>query len=266
MFWLYDKKTESTKIRNNKIDFDIRDGLSNIQRAILFSIYDIITYDKYDDWVYENGLTPHEIKSRLKHLKLFFCFDENILEAVKNLSQTKYPILAINSKKEICITKIFDEMFNGQEGADYTFDFILSSCFPNLLCNGGIGYVPHELKNVVEAISAFVENREISDEQIHKILNDDSDKDLKKIVEAFVNHRIAVFGCLNRIEYDRWDNLSRILQYGSKEEKARIKSCLSVEEYEKLKCQQIEKLGNINNILIQELEELVKNYEINSNL
>lgn len=233
MFWLYDKKIESTKIRDNKIDFDIRDGLSNIQRAVLFAIYDIITYDKYDDWVYENGLTPHEIKSRLKHLKLFFCSGEQIQEAVQNLSQTKYPILAINSKKEICITKIFDEMFNGQEGADYTFDFILSSCFPNLLCNGGIGYVPHELKNVVE---------------------------------AFVNHRIAVFGCLNRIEYDRWDNLSRILQYGSKEEKARIKSCLSVEEYEKLKCQQIEKLGNINNILIQELEELVKNYEINCNL
>lgn len=266
MFWIYDKKIESTKIRDNKIDFDIRDGLSNIQRAVLFAIYDIIQYDKYDDWGYEKGGKLNEIKARLKQLKLAIFPDKKLKEAVQNLCQTKYPILTINTRDEICITRIFDKMFEGQNGADYTVDFVLSSCFPNFLCNGGMGYAPHELKNVIAAISAFVENREISDEQIHKILNDDSDKDLKKIVEAFVNHRIAVFGCLNRIEYDRWDNLSRILQYGSKEEKARIEPCLSVEEYEKLKSQEIEKLGNINNILIQELEELVKNYEINCNL
>lgn len=227
MFWIYNKKLESTKIRNNKIEFDIRDGLSELQRTVLFAVYFVQDSPKYEDTLmYEDGLTFEELLKELKSNKVKKYTDAEIKNTVLELSKLKYPLLSINEKHEICLTRIFDKLFEGQGGTDYTHDSVLSSVFPNLLCNGGGGYYPHEIKNVFTAIENFIGNRNISDKEIHKILEDDSEKDLKKIVEAFVNHRINVLGRLNRIEYDRFDKLARILKFGTEKEKKKLGRCL----------------------------------------
>jgi hypothetical protein len=75
---------------------------------------------------------------------------------------------------------------------------------------------------------------------------------LKIILEAFVNHRINILGRLNRIKYDLYDRLSRILKYGSKKEKESLGPLLSIEYYEQLKKEQIKKFGNIDKELIEE--------------
>ena len=136
-------------------------------------------------------------------------------------------------------------MFEGQEGTDYTQDSVLASLFPNFLCNGGNGYSSHDISDVFEAINCYIKDREISDEKIHEILKDKSDYDLKIILEAFVNHRINILGRLNRIKYDLYDRLSRILKYGSKKEKERLGTHLSIEEYEQLKKEQIKKFASV---------------------
>ena len=253
MFWIYNKKEVSTKIKKNKIEFDIRDGLSNKQRRVLFAIYFVDNSPKYEDVItYEHGFTFGEIKKELKRNKLSTFSDNELNDILNGFMNLKYPLLRINENKEICITRIFPNMFEGQEGTDYTQDSVLSSLFPNFLCNGGNGYSSHDISDVFEAINCYINDREISDEKIHEILKDKSDYDLKIILEAFVNHRINILGRLNRIKYDLYDSLSRILKYGSKKEKESLGPLLSIEEYEQLKKEQIKKFGNIDKELIEE--------------
>ena len=214
MFWIYNKKTVSTKIRNNNIEFDIRDGLSENQRKVLFAIYFLNDSPKYED-----VMTYDEIKKELKSNKIYNYSDNELKEIINGFSKQKYPILSVNENKEICKTRVFDKMFEGQKGTDYTQDSVLSSLFPNYLCNGGNGYSPHDIADVCEAINRYVNNREISDEEIHDILKDNSDNDLKVIVEAFVNHRISVLGRINRFVYDSYEKNFRILKFGSEKDK-----------------------------------------------
>ena len=259
MFWIYNKKQVSTKIINNKIEFDIRDGLSDKQRRILFAIYFLADSSKYEDVItYENGVNFDEIKNELKRNKLNNYSDNELEDIIKGFANQNYPLLSINENKEICITRIFDKMFEGQDGTDYTQDSVLSSLLPNFLCNGGNGYSPHDIADVFEAINRYINNREISDEEIHKILKDKSDKDLKNIVEAFVNHRINVLGRINRIEYDLYDEMFRILKFGSEEDEKKLGFHLSIEEYEQLKKEQTVKYGNINKELIEEQRQLLE--------
>lgn len=259
MFWIYNKKTVSTKIRNNNIEFDIRDGLSENQRKVLFAIYFLKDSPKYEDvMTYEHGITFDEIKKELKSNKIYNYSDNELKEIINGFSKQKYPILSVNENKEICKTRVFDKMFEGQKGTDYTQDSVLSSLFPNYLCNGGNGYSPHDIADVYEAINRYVNNREISDEEIHNILKDNSDNDLKVIVEAFVNHRISVLGRINRFEYDSYEKNFRILKFGSEKDKKRLGAHLSIEEYEQLMKNQIEKFGNINKELIEEQRNLLE--------
>lgn len=259
MFWIYNKKTVSTIIRNNKIEFDIRDGLSENQRRILFAIYFINDSPKYEEvMTYENGITFEEIKKELKRNKINNCSDNDLKEIINEFANQKYPLLSINKNKEICKTRIFDKMFEGQNGTDYTQDSVLSSLFPNYLCNGGNGYSPHDITDVYEAINRYVNNREISNEEIHKILKDKSDNDLKVIVEAFVNHRISVLGRINRLEYDLYERMFKILRFGSEKDKKRLGAHLSIEEYEQLMKNQIVKFENINKELIEEQRNLLE--------
>lgn len=254
MFWIYNKKIESTKIKNSKTGFDIRDGLDANQRTILLAIK-FLCDDYYDCIPYEHGFSIEQIKNELKLNKLT---DETLAKTVQELTLLKYPLLALNSRQEICITRFFDKMFEGQNGTDCSPDFILASAFPNFICNGGQGYLPHDISDAINAIRAFIQNRNIPDEEIHKILKDDSDKDLKKIVEAFANHRISILGRLNRIEYDRYDTLSRILKSGSPKEIQKLGATLPLEKYEELKKELIAKYGNINQLFIDELQELTE--------
>lgn len=259
MFWIYNKKTVSTKIRNNNIEFDIRDGLSENQRKVLFAFYFLKDSPKYEDvMTYEHGITFDEIKKELKSNKIYNYSDNELKEIINGFSKQKYPILSVNENKEICKTRVFDKMFEGQKGTDYTQDSVLSSLFPNYLCNGGNGYSPHDIADVCEAINRYVNNREISDEEIHNILKDNSDNDLKVIVEAFVNHRISVLGRINRFEYDLYEKTFRILKFGSEKDKKRLSAHLSIEEYEQLMKNQIEKFGNINKELIEEQRNLLE--------
>ena len=112
MFWIYNKKTVSTKIRNNNIEFDIRDGLSENQRKVLFAIYFLNDSLKYEDvMTYENGITFDEIKKELKSNKIYNYSDNELKEIINGFSKQKYPILSVNENKEICITRVFDKMF-----------------------------------------------------------------------------------------------------------------------------------------------------------
>ncbi len=258
MFWIYNKKLVSTKIKNNKIDFDFRDGLSDKQRRILFAIYFLADSPKYEDVItYEDDMTFDEIKKELTKNKLDNFSDNELEYIIKGFLNQKYPLLSINKNQEICITRIFDKMFEDQEGTDYTQDSVLSSLFPNFLCNGGNGYSSHDIADVYEAIYKYINNREISDEEIHKILKDKSDKDLKIIIEAFVNHRINVLGRINRIKYDLYDQKFRILKFGSEEDERKMGIHLSIEEYEQLKKEQIVKYGNINKEVLEEQRQFL---------
>ncbi|EID84029.1 hypothetical protein MSI_25360 [Treponema sp. JC4] len=235
MFWIYDKKTESTKIKKNKTEFDIRDGLSSIQRTVLYAIYFLSESLKYEDiMLYEKGIPFDEIKRELKKNKFTAYSDEEVKNTIKSLTELKYPLLAVNQNREICITRVFDKMFEGQAGVDYSSDFILSSLFPNMLCNGGCGYSEHDINDVFQVISAFIKNRDITDDELHKILKDNSDKNLKILVEAFVNHRINVLGRLNRKKYDLYQKQIEILTNGSEKQKRKLGTHLSIEEYKNL--------------------------------
>ena len=229
------------KDKNYKIDFDIRDGLDAKQRSILLAVKFLCDYD-YDRIHYEDGFSIEQIKKSLKANKLDSFSDKEIDDATKEMAELKYPLLSINPRQEICITRFFNNMFEGQAGTDYTTDSVLASAFPNLICNGGQGYLPHDIDDAINAVCAFAENRAIIDTEIHKILKDDTDKDLKKIVEAFANHRINVLGRLNRLEYDRFDNLSQTLKYSSPKEIQKLGAHLSIEEYEELKKELVEKI------------------------
>ena len=102
MFWIYNKKTVSTKIRNNNIEFDIRDGLSENQRKVLFAIYFLNDSPKYEDvMTYENGITFDEIKKELKSNKIYNYSDNELKEIINGFSKQKYPILSVNENKEI---------------------------------------------------------------------------------------------------------------------------------------------------------------------
>ena len=255
MFWIYDKKIESTKIKNNKIEFDIRDGLSTPQRTIL-QVIKYLCDEDYDRLHWKEGFQIEQIKQELKSNKLHKTISETELaETIRLLCSLKYPLLSINNN-EICVTCIFYKMFEGQEGTDYCLDFVLSSVFPNLLCNGGNGYMPHDIKNVVQTIESFIEDRTISDSEIHKILEDETSNDLRKLVAAFVNHRINVLGRMNRIQYDMFDKSVRILKYGPEKEKQKIQ--FDVDYYENLKNEVLESYGNINKTLIEEQKSLLE--------
>ncbi len=263
MFWIYNKKAVSAKIRKNKIEFDIRDGLSDKQRRVLVAIYFLDKSPKYEDvMTFEHGFTFGEIKKELKRNKLSTFSDNELNDILNGFMKQKYPLLRINESKEICITQIFHKMFEGQEGTDYTQDSVLSSLFPNFLCNGGNGYSSHDISDVFEAIKCYINDREISDEKIHEILKDKSDYDLKIILEAFVNHRINILRRLNRIIYDLYDRQSRILKYGSEKEKESVNTLISIEEYEQLKKEQIKKIENIDKELIEELSFVYKSKKL----
>lgn len=252
---LIKKESLNSKIKHNKIEFDIRDGLSTTQRIILQMIRYLCDED-YDGWHYEEGFSAEQILKEIKTNRLNkMVSPEKFNAEIEKLCNFKYPLLAINEKNEICIRRVFDKMFEGQDGTDYCSDFVLSSLFPNFLCNGGIGYSSHDIKDVVEAVEAFVKNRNISDSEIHEILKDETDKDLKKLVEEFVNHRINVLGRLNRIKYDMFDKSVRILKYGTEKQKQRIQ--FDIDYYENLKNEQIEAYGKINDQLIAEQRELL---------
>ena len=256
MFWIYDKKIESTKIKNNKLEFDIRDGLTTTQRTIL-QVIKYLCDENYNRFTFTEGLQINQIKKELKANKLHKTISEaNLEENIKILCNSKYPILSINSKNEICVTYIFYKMFEGQDGTDYCSDFVLSSVFPNLLCNGENGYMPHDIKNVVKVIERFIENKAISDSEIHSILADDSSNDLKKLVEAFANHRINVLGRANRIQYELFDKSVRIFKYGTEKEKQKVH--FDVSYYENLKNEVLESYSNISKVLIEEQKELLE--------
>ena len=88
MFWIYNKKTVSTKIRNNNIEFDIRDGLSENQRKVLFAIYFLNDSPKYEDvMTYENGITFDEIKKELKSNKIYNYSDNELKEIINGFSK-----------------------------------------------------------------------------------------------------------------------------------------------------------------------------------
>ncbi len=259
MFWIYNKKTESTKIKSNKIEFDIRDGLSSIQRTVLYAIYFLSDSLKYEDIIlYEKGIPFNEIKKEVKKIHFSAYSDEELKNAIKSLTELKYPLLAINQNQEICITRVFDKMFEGQAGVDYSSDFILSSLFPNMLCNGGCGYSEHDINDVFQAITAFIQNRNITDNELHKILKDNSDKDIKILIEAFVNHRINVLGRFNREKYDLYQKVIGILENGSEKQKRKIGVQLSIEEYKNLQRKLMSDFGNIDKIVIREQKMLLE--------
>lgn len=259
MFWIYNKKTKSTIIKSNKTEFDIRDGVSSIQRTVLFAIYFFSDSLKYEDiMLYEKGISFDEIKREMRKDKFTTYSDGDLKNAIKSLTELKYPLLAINPNQEICITRVFDKMFEGQVGVDYCSDFILSSLFPNMLCNGGCGYTEHDINNVSLAITAFIKNRDITDDELHQILKDNSDKDLRILVEAFVNHRINVLGRLNRKEYDLYQKLIGILEKGSERQKRNLGAHLSIEEYKNLQRNLMADFGNIDKIVIEEQKLLLE--------
>ncbi len=259
MFWIYDKKTESTKIKINKTEFDIRDGLSSIQRTVLYAIYFLSESLKYEDTsLYERGVLFDEIKKEMTKDKFSYYSDEELKNAIKSLTELKYPLLAVNQNQEICITRVFDKMFEGQAGVDYSSDFILSSLFPNMLCNGGCGYSEYDINDVFQALTAFIKNRDISDDELHKILKDNSDKDLKILIEAFVNHRINVLGRLNRKEFDLYQKQIEILKNGSEKQKRKLGAHLSIEEYKNLQKKLMSDFGNIDKNVIEEQKLLLE--------
>ena len=264
MFWIYNKKTESTKIKSNKIEFDIRDGLSSIQRTVLHAIYFLSESLKYEDTkLYKEGVLFDGIKKEMTKEKFSYYSDEELKNAIKSLTELKYPLLAINQNQEICITRVFDKIFEGHAGVDYSSDFILSSLFPNMLCNGGCGYSEHDINDVFLAISEFIKNRKITDGELHKILKDNSDKDLKILVEAFVNHRINVLGRLNRKEFDLYQERIEILTHGSEKQKKELGEHLSIEDYKNLQRKLMSDFGNIDKIVLREQKLLLEKDALN---
>lgn len=259
MFWIYNKKTKSTIIKSNKTEFDIRDGLSLVQRIVLYTLYALSKSLRYEDtMLYEKGIPFDEIKKEVTKDKFSSYSDEELNAAIKAMTNFRYPLLAINQNQEICITRVFDKMFEGQGGVDYCSDFVLSSLFPNMLCNGGCGYSEHDINDVFQAITAFIQNRNITDNELHKILKDNSDKDLKILVEAFVNHRINVLGRLNRKKYDLYQKLIGILENGSERQKRNLGAHLSIEEYKNLQRNLMADFGNIDKIVIEEQKLLLE--------
>ena len=257
MILIHNEKAVQTKMKNNDVEFDIRDGLLNNQRWVLFSIHFSEHSLKYEKvWNYEYGMTFDEVKAELKMRNLTNFSDTELESIIESLVKQKYPLLSMNESKEICTTLFFDKMFEGQVGIDYTQDFVLSSLFPNFLCNGGNGYSPHDITDVFEAINRYINDRQISDKEIHIILKNKSDKDLKVIVEAFVNHRINILGRLHRNRYDMFDSFSRILKFGIESDKKKPCRHLSIEEYEQLKNEQIERYGSIE--LLEEQRQLLE--------
>lgn len=259
MFWIYNKKTESTKIKNTKTEFDIRDGLSLVQRTVLYAILSLSKSLRYEDvMLYKKGIPFYEIKKEVKKNNFSTYSDEELKNVIKSLTEFKYPLLSINTNQEICITRVFDKMFEGQAGVDYCSDFILSSLFPNMLCNGGYNYPGHDINDVFLAITAFIQNRNITDNELHKILKDNSDKDIKILIEAFVNHRINVLGRFNREKYDLYQKVIGILENGSEKQKRKLGEHLSIEEYKNLQKKLMSDFGNIDKTVIEEQKLLLE--------
>lgn len=172
---------------------DVRDGLKPVHRRILYAMSELnLTYDK-----------PYRKSARIvgdTMGKYHPHGDSSIYDAMVRLAQdfsTRYPLVdghgnfgsidgdsqAAMRYTEAKMTKMTGEMLRdiGKETVDYAPNFdetlkeplVLPSRFPNLLVNGSNGIAvgmatnipPHNLREVVEAIIALIEdpNIEIND-------------------------------------------------------------------------------------------------------
>ena len=172
---------------------DVRDGLKPVHRRILYAMSELnLTYDK-----------PYRKSARIvgdTMGKYHPHGDRSIYDAMVRLAQdfsTRYPLVdghgnfgsidgdsqAAMRYTEAKMTKMTGEMLRdiGKETVDYAPNFdetlkeplVLPSRFPNLLVNGSNGIAvgmatnipPHNLREVVEAIIALIEdpNIEIND-------------------------------------------------------------------------------------------------------
>ena len=177
---------------------DIRDGLKPVHRRILFSMYKIgLTPDK------AFKKSAHVVGDVLA--KYHPHGDTAVYDAMVRMAQdfsTRYPLVngqgnfgsvdgdsaAAMRYTEVKMAKIANELLDGIEKntIDYIENYdgsmeepvVLPSRYPNLLVNGSSGIAvgmatnipPHNLREVVNGVIAYIENPEIEIEEINKII------------------------------------------------------------------------------------------------
>jgi DNA gyrase subunit A len=177
---------------------DIRDGLKPVHRRILYSMYKIgLTPEK------SFKKSAHVVGDVLA--KYHPHGDSAVYDAMVRMAQdfsTRYPLVsgqgnfgsvdgdsaAAMRYTEVKMAKITNELLNGIEKntIDYNENYdgsleepsVLPSRYPNLLVNGSSGIAvgmatnipPHNLKEVINGVIAYIENPDIEFAELNKII------------------------------------------------------------------------------------------------
>lgn len=188
----------SMSVITNRALPDVRDGLKPVHRRILYTMYDLgLFYSK-----------PHKKSARVvgQVLAAFHPHgDSSVYEALVRFAQNfsmRYPLIdgqgnmgsihgdepAAMRYTEVKLSKIADYMFTKdiKEIVEFKPNFsedeyeptVLPSLLPQLLVNGSMGiavgmacnFAPHNLKEVIDGIQAYIKNKNITIEELMKYI------------------------------------------------------------------------------------------------
>lgn len=177
---------------------DVRDGLKPVQRRVLFGMNELgNTYDKPTKKSARivgevmGKYHPHgdsSIYGTLVHLAQPWSLRYPLVEGQGNFGSVDGDSPAAMRYTEARLQKISDEMINDidKNTVDMVSNFdetmkeptVLPCAIPNLLINGATGIAvgmatnmaPHNLSDSIDAIVAYVDNKEIEDEELIKII------------------------------------------------------------------------------------------------
>lgn len=177
---------------------DVRDGLKPVQRRVLFGMNELSnTYDKPTKKCARivgevmGKYHPHgdsSIYGTLVHLAQPWSLRYPLVEGQGNFGSVDGDSPAAMRYTEARLQKISNEMINDidKNTVDMVSNFdetlkeptVLPCAIPNLLINGATGIAvgmatnmaPHNLSDTVDAIVAYVDNKEIEDEELIHII------------------------------------------------------------------------------------------------
>ena len=181
-------------VRNRELvsDFpDYRDGLTSVQRSILYAMYRISPESKK---MLKMTAILAETMGRYEMFS-----DWNIYSVLKNMSQKSsfpYPFVSIQGQPEpendetlfyqnikAELTDIASALLKNVDseavpylatgrGEGITKPESLPGDFPNVFCNGNYSLIPHKLENVRKMLGAYAKNPDISIEELIDLIGE----------------------------------------------------------------------------------------------